>query len=178
MNRRPSTISKQAQAKLEAQTRRNSVLEMRLAGGNFRSIADKLGVSPATVHKDYQMSMAALVDKDTADQARRVQTERYHRLLLTWWPKATGYRDANGTVHPADPKATEIVLRIIHDIRTIHGLDVKAPAPGDSPDNPVYTKTVSDAAKELGLDKMSDKDAVELNADIDRFLQSRNGGSG
>ena len=110
------------QNRVDAQGRRQQVLELRLGGGSFRAIAERLNVALGTVHKDYKTALAALVDKETADQARTMQTERYHRLLLSWWRQATGYTE-KGVTYPPDSEATRLCLNIIQQIRAIHGLD-------------------------------------------------------
>lgn len=117
------TISKMTQQRANAQVRRQQVLEMRLGGGSFRAIADRLQVALGTIHRDYQMAMSALVDKETADQARSMQTERYQRLLLSYWPRAIGYTDEQMVKQAPDMDAANLCLKIIHHIRAMNGLD-------------------------------------------------------
>jgi DNA-binding CsgD family transcriptional regulator len=100
---------------IEIQLRRVRALDMKVAGGTDRSIAQALGVSPATANKDVKKALAELMAEysETADELRAMLMRRYERLFLTHWGKATA----------GDVKATELCLAILQHERAIHGLD-------------------------------------------------------
>jgi hypothetical protein len=100
---------------IEIELRRTRALDMKVAGGTDRSIAQALGVSPATANKDVRAALAALMDEysDTADELRALMMRRYERLFLTHWGKASA----------GDVRSTELCLSILQHERAIHGLD-------------------------------------------------------
>ena len=101
--------------RVAAQLRRYRVLDMKVAGGTDRSIAEAVGVSPAQVNKDIKrvLSESAEANQRSADDLRELMMRRYERLLLTHW---------QGAIR-GDPKSTELCLNILLAVRQINGLD-------------------------------------------------------
>jgi hypothetical protein len=102
-------------ARVAAQLRRYRVLDMKVAGGTDRSIAEAVGVSPAQVNKDVKRVLAesATANQRSADDLRELMMRRYERLFLTHWQAAIR----------GDPKSTELCLNILLAQRQINGLD-------------------------------------------------------
>jgi hypothetical protein len=109
--------------RVAAQLRRYRVLDMKVAGGTDRSIADAVGVSPAQVNKDIKrvLSESAKSNQRSADDLRELMMRRYERLFLTHW---------QGAVR-GDPKSTELCLHILLAQRQINGLDAAVRLAGE-----------------------------------------------
>jgi len=101
--------------KVAAQLRRYQVLDMKIAGGTDRSIAEAVGVSASQVNKDIKRVLAesAANNQRSSDELREMMMRRYERLFLTHWQGALR----------GDPKSTELCLHIMLAQRQINGLD-------------------------------------------------------
>ena len=101
-----------------AEARRQTVIQMKMAGETEQSIADQLGVSKAQVWNDVKRRLAEVRrdDKAAVQQEYNLQRSRYERLLLRWWSQATGPDDTQAA------RATGIVLDILRRLDTIGGL--------------------------------------------------------
>ena len=117
------TKNVQQRSKLEAQLRRYRVLDMKIAGGTNRSIAEAVGVSATQVNKDIKRVLAdsALENQNSADHLRELMMRRYERLFLTHW---------QGAVR-GDSKSTELCLNILLAQRQINGLDAAIKLAGE-----------------------------------------------
>lgn len=69
--------------------RRNRAWELRKAGASYRAIARELGVSRDTAHKDVLHESRILIARtqETAEEARKLDTERLDGMLLAIAPK-------------------------------------------------------------------------------------------
>jgi hypothetical protein len=95
--------------------RRTKLLQMRLAGVDFTTIADRLDYSsPAAARKDFTRTMRETLDleQETANELREVELQRLDRLQAAAWAEA-----ARGEL-----KAIETVLRVIDRRCRILGL--------------------------------------------------------
>ena len=125
------SANKQQKVRLEA--RRTKVLQLTVAGGSSRAIADQLAqegygqISHTTVQKDLK-AILGKITSDTSDQVknqRALMNERYNRLFLSWWSTALG-QDVTKE-HPPVPPSPEAgtkVLSILKAMRELNGLDV------------------------------------------------------
>jgi hypothetical protein len=101
--------------KVAAQLRRYRVLDMKVAGGTDRGIAEAVGVSPAQVNKDIKRVLSESADANghSSRELRELMMRRYERLFMTHWLNATR----------GDAKSTELCLNILLAQRQINGLD-------------------------------------------------------
>ena len=108
-------MAKKNERAIAIRMRQYRALDMKLAGGTERSIAQALGVSNVQVHKDIRRVLGELEDSYSpkANKLRTLTMARYERLLLAHWGAAL-----NG-----DHKSTEICLSILTGQRAISGLD-------------------------------------------------------
>jgi uncharacterized protein (DUF433 family) len=106
-----------------AEARRQTVIQMKMAGETEQEIADQLGVSKAQVWNDVKRRLAEVRrdDKEAVQQEYNLQRSRYERLLLRWWSQATGPDDTQAA------RATGIVLDILRRLDTIGGLIPEKP---------------------------------------------------
>ena len=122
---------KQQNAQREA--RRLKVLQLTVAGGSSRAVAEQLSkegygtVSHTTVQKDLRTVLGQLAETTSEQtvQQRALMNERYNRLFLAWWSASLG---KPGTVDqpPTFPngEAAGKILSILKSIRELNGLDV------------------------------------------------------
>lgn len=96
----------------ERQERTRKALGMRLAGAEFREIAEVLGVSATTVHSDVHRALAE-IPAGEADELRRLEVSRLDRLQRAVWTTALG----------GDLGAVDRALRIIDRRAKLLGLD-------------------------------------------------------
>ena len=101
-----------------AEARRQTVIQMKMAGETEQAIADQLGISKGQVWNDVKRRLAEVRrdDKEAVQQEYNLQRSRYERLLLRWWSQATGPDDTQAA------RATGIVLDILRRLDTIGGL--------------------------------------------------------
>jgi hypothetical protein len=116
-------MPKKNERQVAIQIRRYKALEMKLAGGTERSIAQVLGVSNVQIHKDIRYILGELNDKysQKADELRTLLMARYEKLLSAHWPNAM-----NG-----DPRATDLCLQILQGQRAISGVDAPTRVTGE-----------------------------------------------
>jgi hypothetical protein len=140
--------------RVAAQLRRYRVLDMKVAGGTDRSIAEAVGVSPAQVNKDIKRVLAesASTNQRSADELRELMMRRYERLFLTHW---------QGAIR-GDAKSTELCLSILLAIRQINGLDAAIRLAGE--DGGPIRVSIDELAKVLYT---HDKYANEVPSIID-----------
>lgn len=96
--------------------RRTQAVQLRLAGLDFQTIADRLGYADrAAAHKDITRALEANVTEmnRTADVLRQEELDRLYRLQAGVWPAAAA----------GDPKAVQTVLNIIDRRCKLLGLD-------------------------------------------------------
>ena len=119
--------------KVEIAARRMQVLQLCVAGASSRQIAAQVGVKHPTILRDVKAILGELADqaRHDADIMRARETERYQRMILSWWPLAIGERNRDGTwkILPAAHAAT-VVFTAIKGIRDIWGLDAPVSVQG------------------------------------------------
>jgi|TARA_R110000824_G_scaffold131558_4_gene293676 hypothetical protein len=98
--------------RINAEMRRNRVLDLYVSGKTQRQIAEMEDVSQTQVYKDIKKALAEYVDKDTSDVARQVQMERYSALLQLYWNQAM----------EGDHTSYKRVMEILHQVNQINGL--------------------------------------------------------
>ncbi len=105
---------KTAEHRIEAAQRAGEAVRLRLAGADFKAIAEQLGYqSAASAYKAVRRGIEALKAPKEAAELRDEQRLRLGRLLLAWYPKAI-----NG-----DEKAVSAVLRLLERMAKLDGLD-------------------------------------------------------
>lgn len=116
-------MAKKNERQIAIQMRRYRALDMKLAGGTERSIAQALGVSNVQIHKDIRHVLGELHDKYSvkAHELRTMLMARYERLLLAHW---------NGALN-GDPKSTDLCLQILQGQRAISGVDAPTRITGE-----------------------------------------------
>ena len=121
---------KQNKARLEA--RRLKVLQLTVAGGSSRTVAQQLeregygSVSHTTVQKDLKAILGRLADaaRGDAENQRALFNERYNRLFLSWWGPALGHPESEDRLAlPPDGQAAGKILSILKAMRELNGLD-------------------------------------------------------
>ena len=103
--------------------RRTQAMEMKAEGATYEQIAEALGYSgKGHAYKDMQKRLQEVRAEEAlaTEEYRTLHSTRLERLLQAWWPQATG-QDVN---RPGlNPKAAEIVLRVLERQSKLHGLD-------------------------------------------------------
>ncbi|MFD1145959.1 hypothetical protein [Saccharothrix hoggarensis] len=112
-------MSASAAQRAKTAERRAQAIQLKLAGLDFETIAQRLGYSSRqAAHKDLQRALARnlALEAAAADELRHVELMRLDRLQGAFWAKAVG----------GDIKAGELCLRIIAERRKLLGLDAPA----------------------------------------------------
>ena len=151
MPARHRTESRTSPRRLAAADKQRQALELRKAGATFHSIAQALGYATA---QGALMAVEAGLRKtlqQPADELRRLDLERLDTLLLAVWPQA----------RQASFGAIDMVLKILTRKAKLLGLDIVAPLPGSSRDNPLWTQSTDvvdlSAATDAELDDIIQK---------------------
>lgn len=86
--KQPRKLAAEQKAKLAE--RRAQVMRYVLAGATVREIAEKLGVSPATVINDKARSLTELAEQEqmAAKDYRQMEDARLNKILVVVWPAA------------------------------------------------------------------------------------------
>ena len=115
-SRRPT----KAVNKEQLEKRRLAELEMRLAGVQYRQIAEHFGVDVHTAWDDIQWAMQPTRNTldEVGEKARRLDLWRLDRLLRALWPRAVGARATS-----PDDFAVDRVLKILDRRARLLGLD-------------------------------------------------------
>lgn len=106
--------------KIKATERRIEVLELRKRGLAFREIAEAIGTTVATAHRDYVKSLRELNERnlETAEDLRTLAMERintYRRLALA----LVGDRSAS---HADRLKALTLLLKLQQEENKLYGI--------------------------------------------------------
>lgn len=99
--------------------RRKKAIALRIAGMDWQGIADQLGyASRGAACQDVSRALEKnrAEEAEQADLLRHLTVQRYDRLQAAWWPKAL----------KGDPKAAEIVLKVLAQRAKIEGTEVPA----------------------------------------------------
>lgn len=111
--------------KLRSMTRREAArereriaLELFIRGRRHVEIAQRLDVHPDSVSAIVRRALErrAAEERPTVEAARVVYLEQVGELIRAWWPLATGtyvVDEDTGQPLPPDPKAAEIVMKLI-----------------------------------------------------------------
>jgi hypothetical protein len=103
----------QAQKRAALIAKRQQALACRLAGATFEEIARQLGYGDKSAARKAVQAALQAPGRKSRTEGRRLCRMRYERLLLTWWPGAIA----------GDAKATDRVLGILDDLRSLDALD-------------------------------------------------------
>lgn len=137
---------------MDAAERRRQALELRKAGVDFRTIADRLGYEgPSGAHKAVTTALKALT-AEPAEELRTLELERLDAMLRSLWVRAT---NAKG----ADLGAIDRVLKIMERRAKLAGLD--------APSRINVAMMVETAADELGL---TPDERAALMSDVETFI--------
>lgn len=101
-----------------ARERERITLEMFIRGRRYVEIAEAIDVHPDSVSGIVRRGLErrAAAERPTVEAARVVYLEQVSELLRAWWPLATGTYvtdEDTGQTLPPDPKAAEIVMKLI-----------------------------------------------------------------
>ena len=96
---------------------------MKVAGATYAQIADQTGVSIAQAYKDIRKRLGEVRkgDRETVEQEWLLQMTRLERMLLRWWPLATGADDDKAEL------GTNQCLKIMGQMNRIGGLEPDKP---------------------------------------------------
>jgi len=108
---------------IAAEERRSQALQMKVAGATYAQIADQTGVSIAQAYKDIRKRLGEVRrgDRETVEQEWLLQMTRLERMLLRWWPLATGADDDKAEL------GTNQCLKIMGQMNRIGGLEPDKP---------------------------------------------------
>lgn len=146
--------------------RRIEMFRRRRAGESMTSIAASLGISRATLSKDFTRAYKSYLEeeKGEADVWRRFQTDRYEELLAAVWPEAID----------GDVRANEQASKLIDKLCRLNGWDVPVKAEVSGPDGgpiALASGSLEDAEKLFNIarqvDDDEDGDEEELGDDED-----------
>ena len=156
--------SKTSPRRIAAVDKQRQALELRMAGRRWQEIAQAVGYAS---HSGAIAAVNAALEKtlkEPADRHRALTIERLTKLLATYWPAMlAGVTHVEGTNQWVlnDTKAAGVCLGAIDRIRALLGLDAKAPVPGSSRDNPLWTQSTDaidlSGATDAELDEIIEK---------------------
>ena len=108
---------------MAAEERRSQALQLKVAGATYAQVADQTGVSIAQSYKDIKKRLGEVRkgDRETVEQEWVLQMTRLERLLLRWWPLATGGDDIKAEL------GTNQCLKIMSQMNRIGGLEPDKP---------------------------------------------------
>ena len=108
---------------IAAEERRSQALQLKVAGATYAQIADQTGVSIAQAYKDIRKRLGEVRkgDRETVEQEWLLQMTRLERMLLRWWPLATGADDDKAEL------GTNQCLKIMGQMNKIGGLEPDKP---------------------------------------------------
>jgi hypothetical protein len=116
--------------RIEASVERERVaLEMFLRGQRYSEIAEKITVHHASVGAIIRRALErrASEEQPTVAAARELYLMRANELLRAWWPLAVGTYvtdDETGATAAPDPRAADIVMKLIDKIGAVMGQGV------------------------------------------------------
>lgn len=122
----PQLVAKptsQPKGKASLQQRRETVMQLRMAGLSQRDIAKRLGVSPSTVGRDLvrQAQIGGLSNPHRALVYQRITLDELMRLLAKLRRQAMPGQAPESD--PLEPKAVDRMLRVIAQIIKLSGAD-------------------------------------------------------
>ena len=108
---------------MAAEERRSQALQLKVAGATYAQVADQTGVSIAQSYKDIKKRLGEVRKgaRETVEQEWVFQRTRLERLLLRWWPLATGGDDIKAEL------GTNQCLKIMGQMNRIGGLEPDKP---------------------------------------------------
>lgn len=106
-NSKGGYIRTEEQAELDT-----DALRLRSLGWSYSRIAEEQGTTKATAYNRCQRALAA-IPLEAVEEYRTIQREQLDRLMASWLPEAIA----------GNPKAAEIVLKIIEKRSKLEGTD-------------------------------------------------------
>lgn len=135
---------------MDAAERRRQALELRKAGVDFRTIADRLGYEgPSGAHKAVTTALKALT-AEPAEELRALMLEQHRAMLKAIWP----------SVVRADLKAIDRAIRILAAIADLEGIN----APKEIKVNHDMQALADRVAESLGLN------TADIMAEAERII--------
>ncbi len=103
---------------IEIQERWIKALDLRRAGGSYRSIATQLGISHEQARQDITQALTELkaIEGNDAEELRTLELERLDGMTLAFWQKAI----------KGDLGAAHFVLKVSESRRKLAGIDAPA----------------------------------------------------
>jgi hypothetical protein len=139
-----------------AEERERIAMRMWLEGRTQAEIGKAIDRHQASVSRIIQTGMArrAAEDAPTVEAARALYLDRLHALFGAWWPLATGayFAEEGDPPLPPDPKAGELVLKIMDRIAMASG---KVIAPEGRNENNLHLHVHTDGAREQILGNLA-----------------------
>lgn len=101
--------------KLTAAERERRAVQMRIAGADYQSIADALGMVKSGAYKAVKRALDRTRQEtaESSEELRIVEAHRLERLIMAAMPQAI-----NGEV-----QSIEVVRKLSESLRRLHGLD-------------------------------------------------------
>jgi predicted transcriptional regulator len=106
-NSKSGYIRTQEQALIDTEA-----LRLRSLGYTYQRIADEMGVTKTAAYERVNRALAA-IPLEEVERYRTIQREQLDRLMASWLPEAIA----------GNPKAAEIVLKIIEKRSKLEGTD-------------------------------------------------------
>lgn len=106
-------MQKNGQAKVSRRVKTEQALDLRLAGGTYRNIAQALGCSASHAFRlvDAALRESAERCSEAAEKIRAIELARLDKMRVVLWPKR------------ADPRVCDSLLRISERTAKLYGLD-------------------------------------------------------
>ena len=100
------------------QVRAQKALELRIAGGTYRQIAQELGVSHTVIFENVLWALEERAEErgKLSDQLVQMELERLEKMTLSLWPR----------VRNGDEKAINTLVRVMDRRAKLLGLDQPA----------------------------------------------------
>lgn len=144
------------QQQIESAQKQRRVIEMRLAGKDFRTIADELGYAgPSGAHKAYRTALREII-REPAEEVVTLELSRLDQLFAAHWDKAL----------KGDGHATSHCLNIMFRRAKLLGID--------APTRINVQTIVQRTAEQFGLDP---NEAAELHRSVQEFMATAKAGT-
>lgn len=116
----PKATQSTSKERIAVDTRRKSMMELRIAGYSLRAIAAELGCAMSTVTDGIERELAELT-REPAERLRTVEVERMDEMLKALWPR----------IQSGDTASVDSGLRVMARRAKLLGLDAPVQVSAD-----------------------------------------------
>lgn len=143
-----------------AQEQERRALNLFVEGKTYKDIAARLGVAYSTAHTYVHRGLKRRADQDSeiAEKARAFLQLQIEALMGTWMPRARGLAEVDGERIPPDPRAADVMIKLINQYAGITGALSPVRVEGEINTNRPLSPDEAVAAIMAGLQRISDKD--------------------